>query len=174
MLPSTTDPKVIDQEFAADSGRLVGRSGRMKPLVRWLSAAMLCLVALVGTTNAAWARTGNGYEEINRDGVSFQGRLHWYRAGDHHGGLRVSGRLYDTRDDNHSVFFQYKIPGDGWKTLWDNHKGSGNYTYGDYIVWNRYDRYISKVELKVCVDRNWPLKDVCNPATEYRTVRDWD
>ncbi|MGA5068081.1 hypothetical protein ACPB9E_30615 [Streptomyces exfoliatus] len=129
-----------------------------------IAAASLAAAVVVGGASAAIAGSGNGSIWVGNTYAHISGSIYWWPSGSNHGGMQVSGNLYDDEGDSNSVKVQGQVSGYGYTTLWTNSKGNGTYVYGSKVVYDPAALYVNYGHVQTCRYNSWGT-DEC--TSEY-------
>lgn len=126
---------------------------------RTVKVGTLTAALVLGVGATAFARVGNGPIDIQDadNNVEFVGSVSWYpnsqTVGYGHGGMVVSGKLYDRKSNGHWVYVSAKVEGYGYTKLKENHNGYGTYvTLAATEVYDPAATYDTTGAVKACQD----------------------
>lgn len=128
--------------------------------------AVMAALFVGGVASAAYARVGNGPIWVGNTYAHIDGSVYWYPQGVNHGGMGVSGYLYDDEADSNSVKVNGKVAGYGYTTLWTNSNGNGSRVYGSKVVYDPQATIVSNGYVQTCRYNSWGT-DKC--TSEYMT-----
>ncbi|WP_409471462.1 hypothetical protein [Streptomyces sp. HC307] len=131
-----------------------------------IAVASLAAAVVVGGASAAIARDGNGSIWVGNTYAHISGSIYWWPSGSNHGGMEVSGYLYDDEPDSNSVKVQGKVSGYSYTTLWTNSNGNGTRVWGDKVVYDPAALYVTTGSVQTCRYNSWGT-DQC--TSEYMT-----
>ncbi len=127
-------------------------------------------ILLAVTATSAFARYGNGNFAVSNENVNYAGYVKWnpnaQTSGSGHGGMVVSGNLYDTKAD-HWVYASAKVSGYGYTRLKENHNGNGTSVYdAPTEIYDPAATYVTYGYVKACQDD--AFADTCSSEYMHR------
>lgn len=128
-----------------------------------LAVSVMTTVVVGGTALSAYARTGNGPITVQNSDVEYSGQVYWYPNGDNHGGMGLTGRLYDRNANGDPVYLNAQVSGYGFTRIATNSNGKGTYVTVNKVVYDPQATRVDNGKVRAC--NSDAFGDTC--AEEY-------